>query len=488
MQILRYIIWATLCLSLFYLAFLMLFRNDKNFKQLRIFLLISVLCSLLIPLSKYRIRTDLFMNRHPSTTLVYHSTAITQVTEKITEIKEEGNLQPWLHNLSGKDVLSLMIWVYYGVACFLLMKMIIQLTLICLQYFNSEKTVQKDYVLLYNHRYRSIFSFFRWIFIPSEPFFQNDIEIIIAHEKIHVAQMHSLDLLVVELLTAVMWFNPLIWMMKNSMQLVHEYLADEGALATGIDKLSYQTLLINHVSEEKIICISSSFSHSLKKRMMMMKTNKINQGTKLKNMALIPVSAFLFLSFSFINGISQDTHGKYINLKESGGSVLSSSDTLKVVTLVKVVDQKHPGDSVFLRTETHEIYNSDGKTVHYATCSGVDSTGDKNSHRYAVEINSEGTITHSIENEKPQETQDIHKNTLDHTLQIRLDKTDDYSSNPLVIIDGVRHPEQGAISRLDPNTIDRVEVFIDPESVKKYSPEKYSHVIIVTKKSNKETK
>jgi gliding motility-associated protein GldM len=100
-----------------------------------------------------------------------------------------------------------------------------------------------------------------------------------------------------------MWFNPLIWMMRNSMQLVHEYLADEGALSTGIDKLKYQALLINQVTEERLICLSSSFNHSLiKKRMIMMTKSKFNQRTKLKILTLVPVAVILFLGVACING------------------------------------------------------------------------------------------------------------------------------------------------------------------------------------------
>ncbi len=67
-------------------------------------------------------------------------------------------------------------------------------------------------------------------------------------------------------------------MMKRSFHLLHEYLADEGTLGRGIDRISYQSLLINQATEGRLISFSSSFNNSLKKRMIMM-TN----GTKMKN-------------------------------------------------------------------------------------------------------------------------------------------------------------------------------------------------------------
>jgi gliding motility-associated protein GldM len=91
--------------------------------------------------------------------------------------------------------------------------------------------------------------------------------------------------------------------MRREVQLVHEYLADEGALSTGIDRLGYQALLVNQVAEEKFILLSSSFNHSLiKKRMIMMTKSKFNQGTKLKILAIIPLSIILFLGIGCVNG------------------------------------------------------------------------------------------------------------------------------------------------------------------------------------------
>ncbi len=52
-------------------------------------------------------------------------------------------------------------------------------------------------------------------------------------------------------------------MMRKSLQLVHEYQADEGALSTGIDKLKYQALLVNQVAEERLVSLSTGFNHSL---------------------------------------------------------------------------------------------------------------------------------------------------------------------------------------------------------------------------------
>ena len=152
---------------------------------------------------------------------------------------------------------------YLIITVMLLSRIIFQLLVLTYNYLKSDKIKDYGFVILLNHRFRNTFSFFDWIFVGPEEIREEDLEHIITHERIHASQYHTLDLIVIELLTAVMWFNPLIWMMKNSIQLVHEYLADEGALNTGIDKLRYQALLINQITEDKLISLSSSFNHSL---------------------------------------------------------------------------------------------------------------------------------------------------------------------------------------------------------------------------------
>lgn len=119
--------------------------------------------------------------------------------------------------------------------------------------------------ILVNSVTENPFSFFGWIFIPGDCLKDEESGNIIIHEGIHASQYHSADNILVELTAALMWFNPIVWMMKRSVHLLHEYLADEGTLGRGIDRLRYQSLLLNQVAEGSLISLSSSFNNSLKK-------------------------------------------------------------------------------------------------------------------------------------------------------------------------------------------------------------------------------
>ncbi len=306
MNPLAYILTSSLCLCLCFLLYKFIYRNESNFRQLRFFLLASVFISLLLPFNTMQIRVGLSLKRNMQKTVF---SSVNDGSAKFIAMENAviDNDRPAIKETMSKGSLAVMAVIlkviYTVVAIFLIIRFLLQLVVLVVQYAKAEKTGKDHLTLIYNSDFNNTFSFFSWVFVHSDPSSTDDMDEIIAHEKVHVAQLHSIDIIVIELLSAVMWFNPVVWMIRKEMQLVHEYLADEGALSTGIDRLRYQALLVNQITEEKLIRLSSSFNHSLiKKRMIMMTKSKFNQQTKLKIIALIPLAAVIFLGIACVNG------------------------------------------------------------------------------------------------------------------------------------------------------------------------------------------
>ncbi len=300
----KYIIISTVSLSVFYLAYLFVFRNETNFRHLRFFLLASIVVSLLMPLNNFRVTVNFFRSQNVLQPVMppqsINAQQIFQSPSDNNHINNDNKTVSTLHEINWFKIFET---IYFLVSILLISRILFQIVLMTIQYLKSEKEKIEKYTIIYNDRFKNTFSFFNWIFVNKEHSLNEDMDQIISHEKIHASQYHSFDLVLVELLAAVMWFNPLIWMMRNSIQLVHEYLADEGALSTGIDRLRYQALLINQVAEERLISLSSSFNKSLiKKRMIMMTKSKFNHKTKLKILTLVPLAAVLFLGVACVNG------------------------------------------------------------------------------------------------------------------------------------------------------------------------------------------
>ena len=134
---------------------------------------------------------------------------------------------------------------------------------------------------------------------------------ILAHERGHIRQRHTLDLLLVDTLTALQWFNPAMWMLRQDLRAIHEYEADAAVLSQGINMRQYQYLLIQKAVAACGYSVANGITHStLKNRINMMLTNKkTNRASWLKLLAMLPiVGTALVLNAETVNDyVYEDT-------------------------------------------------------------------------------------------------------------------------------------------------------------------------------------
>ena len=113
---------------------------------------------------------------------------------------------------------------------------------------------------------------------------------ILAHERGHIRLHHSWDLLFVDTLTALQWFNPAMWMLRSDLRAIHEYEADAAVLSQGINARQYQYLLITKAAGIGGYSLANGISHStLKNRINMMLHTKSDRSRLLKLLALLPI-------------------------------------------------------------------------------------------------------------------------------------------------------------------------------------------------------
>ena len=119
---------------------------------------------------------------------------------------------------------------------------------------------------------------------------------IFTHEQMHVRCRHSLDLLLFLPLQLLFWWNPLVWITREELRLLHEYEADEGVLQKGIDATKYQLLLVRKAVGDQRFSLASGFQHAkLKNRIEMMLKPTSSGWMRWSYLALIPVLAmFMF--------------------------------------------------------------------------------------------------------------------------------------------------------------------------------------------------
>ena len=148
----------------------------------------------------------------------------------------------------------------------------------------------------------------------------------------------------------------------------HEYLADEGVLRTGIDRLQYQALLVNQVAEGNFICLSSGFHHSLiKKRLIMMTKNKPDRDPKLRILTLVPIALLLFIGVAYMNGQKANTQTPVKQMTETKNKlsdkalVDTSYSSNAVFSIQHSMDGKSNIQSFFNHKFYQEVVKKEGK-------------------------------------------------------------------------------------------------------------------------------
>jgi TonB-dependent SusC/RagA subfamily outer membrane receptor len=125
-------------------------------------------------------------------------------------------------------------------------------------------------------------------------------EDIFTHEMAHIKNGHFFDLLLAEACVLLHWFNPAVWLLRQELQHVHEYEADESVIREGIDAKRYQLLLIKKaVGAQRFTSVANSFNHStLKKRIAMMLKRKSQPWARLKYLYVLPLAVCAIAAFA----------------------------------------------------------------------------------------------------------------------------------------------------------------------------------------------
>ena len=274
---LLYIARAGLYLSLFYAFYLLVMRRTTFFRLNRVLLLAGSYLCLLLPFIRLRTATE--------------ATGVAQtLTIQSVAVGEPADLTlpaafPW------KDVL-LALYIAGAIATLVLY-------LISAQKMNrvirrAEKTELEGCRLLLLDENIPSFSWGRTVVMGRKDLEENPA--IFTHEQMHVQCRHSLDLLLFLPLQLLFWWNPLVWVTREELRLLHEYEADEGVLQKGIDATQYQLLLVRKAVGEQRFSLASGFQHAkLKNRIEMMLKPTSSGWMRWSYLALIPVLAmFMF--------------------------------------------------------------------------------------------------------------------------------------------------------------------------------------------------
>ncbi len=172
------------------------------------------------------------------------------------------------------------------------------------------------------------YSFFTKVILPGKRYTEDEMNSILEHEVIHIKQYHSIDLLIAEIIRAFSWLNPVCYLYVNSIKENHEFLADRGAIDSGLNQTTYRTVLANQFLNYKVVSQFNSFfnSNSLTRLKMMTKVKSL-PIRKLKFLMVLPVIGLLSWAFAEPDYVVQQEIVEHDAVKES-------SDTFTVTGVV----------------------------------------------------------------------------------------------------------------------------------------------------------
>lgn len=283
-----YILKSAVCLAVFYLFYRLLLSKETFHRFNRIALLGVMVLSCLLPLIQVTVKEASPVNMQVMSMedllLMY------QWNQGATVVEEGG------HSFRWQEILVL---VYFAGLLFVIVRHLWSLgrMLFLIRHSRCEKL---DYGvrLVIHQRHIAPFSWMRYIVI-SETDLKEGGHYILVHERAHIRLHHSWDLLLTELCAWVQWFNPAIWLLKQELQNIHEYEADEEVLRQGIQAKEYQMLLIKKAVGARLYSIANSFNHSsLKKRITMMIRKKSNPWARAKYLYVLPLAAVTVAAFA----------------------------------------------------------------------------------------------------------------------------------------------------------------------------------------------
>ena len=198
------------------------------------------------------------------------------------------------------NYLAIILWSLYGIGVVIFgLKFIINLNNIRAKIKYNHKLKQSGITNVLMRKKVTPHTFFSFIFLNKQRFETNEIPAeVLLHEKTHAIQKHSIDVLIIELIQVVFWFNPLVYLLKNAIKLNHEFLADQAVIRNSTASAHYQNLLLEFSSNSAPQLANSINYSSIKKRITVMKTETSKKRSFLRTALLLPLLALLLFGFS----------------------------------------------------------------------------------------------------------------------------------------------------------------------------------------------
>ena len=432
-----YILKSSVCLAVFYLFYRLLLSRETFHRFNRFALLGILLLSCVLPLVEISVERQTEIHHTMMTLeqwlLLANAAEMGTVPEPVQEIT-------WVQVALALYLLGILFFAFRNVysLCRLLLLLKSGKKEVAGKYINSKDKV----TLIVHERDIAPFSWMKYIVISRKDLNENGREILI-HELAHIHHRHSWDLLVADVCIFFQWFNPASWLLKQELQNIHEYEADETVIKEGVDAKQYQLLLIKKAVGTRLYSMANSFNHSkLKKRITMMLKEKSSPWARLKYLYVLPLAAVAVTAFARPE----------------------VSEKAEEISRTSAVPEREQVNSLFSRVQ-------DVSTAKVNDLAEIAETKVVKSKEVTsvVRVQQADTL-----NPKKAKKQDV-KVTISSITA--LDK-------PLLVVNG-KEIDSSILGALDPDKIDHITVLKDKKALELYGEKGKDGVILITLKKEK---
>jgi TonB family protein len=318
MTLWHYLLLVNLYLSLFFGFYMLLLRRETFFQLNRIYLISAALLSFFIPLIQSEWVKGLFITEKVQYAIYSNQVMITD----IAPIKD-----------SSVTLGQLLIILYTCGVLFLTARLIVQLVLL-----NR---------IINNPAPSAAYSFFNKIKVNDD---MPGKDVIIQHEEVHARQFHSADVLIIEAVMIINWFNPVVYLYRFAIKHIHEFIADRQALDTGTDKTEYALLLLSQTFNTPAHQLANPFyNHSLLKLRIMMLHKNRSQRIKLIKYGL---SAPLFILMLVLSSATINNSKTVNSINKKAEQVLLQPAS---AIISKQLPKRVPAKMTFTKEQPQEL-------------------------------------------------------------------------------------------------------------------------------------
>ena len=525
-----YILKSSFCLAVFYLFYRLLLSRETFHRFNRIALLGILLLSCLLPFVEVSVRRPVEMYQTMMTWEQWLLLTDLAGTETHA-VQVQENVLTWIQGL---------LLVYLFGILFFMLRNIYSLFGLWVLLKSGRREKVSDYVvtvvkavLIVHEREISPFSWMRYIVISQKDLHENGREIL-THELAHIRNRHSWDLFAADICIFFQWFNPAAWLLKQELQNIHEYEADETVINEGVDARQYQLLLIKKAVGTRLYSMANSFNHSkLKKRITMMLKEKSSPWARLKYLYVLPVAAIAVTAFARpevsdkvekISSVKVNDLAAIVETKvaESAGDTTKPADVKYVPAEVR---KRLKGTLVFEVAEEMPEFPGGGMSalmsylkdnMRYPASAKEKGTQGRVTVQFVVDKDGsikEPKLLRSVDKDMDAEALRLISNmpkwkpgrqkgqpvAVKYTVPVMFSLDDDklektssangitvegYAGNgkePLYIVDG-KEVTPSVMSALDPNKIERVTVLKDKSATELYGEKGKNGVLLITLK------